>query len=233
MTQRYISYRRVSKQSQMESGLGLASQLAIIKHFYPTVEKDFCDVKTGASIDRPQLQAAIKYCKENNAILVVAKADRLSRNVRHALQIYDELETRIRFCDVPGDPPERFILTIHFAISERERELISIRIKAAIKVKKERGDPLGTQITINKDGKLMDRDRLKKANQNRKRQALEPDENIIRAIRFAQSLREQNMTFAEIATELNRHSFATSTGGKWSAGSVCRVVNRIKELAAA
>lgn len=226
--ERYIQYLRVSKKSQGESGLGLESQRAIIKHFYPDCEKEFCDIKSGATANRPELQKAIKYCIENDAYLVVAKVDRLSRNVRDALEIFDQLGGKIRFCDIPGIP-ERFILTIHLAIGERELELISIRIRAALEAKRKRGEPMGTKISVNKDGKLMDRDRLKKANAVRKRQALEPDENSIRAYSFAYELQQSGLTLEQIAIRLNRNKFYTSVGTKWSAGTVCRMMQRMKQ----
>lgn len=230
MAQRYVSYRRVSTEMQRD-GLGLEAQTAIIKHFYPQVEKDFCDIKSGGTADREQLKKAIKYCKEHDAIMVVAKADRLSRNVRDALAIYDDLKQNIRFCDIPGSPPERFILTIHWAISERERELISIRIRAALAIKKAKGEPLGLHMTHNKKGEPMDQNRLRKkeyrilAGEAAKIEA-QQNENNIRAREYAQSLRDSNATLDYIAHRLNQAKFASPQNKTWSKSTVHRLLKK-------
>jgi DNA invertase Pin-like site-specific DNA recombinase len=81
-------------------------------------------------------QKAIELCKKENAVLVIAKIDRLSRNTEDALWIYRELDGRLESCDIPN--LDKFALTLFMAIADRERELIGIRTKAALQEKKKR-----------------------------------------------------------------------------------------------
>lgn len=232
MEKKYVSYRRLSKLEEGKRGLGLEAQTEIINRYYPNIEKDFVEVKSGATaIDRPILQEAIKYCKENEAILVVAKTDRLSRSVMDALTIFDLLKGDVRFCDIPGDKPERFVITLFFAIAERERELISIRIRAALSILKAQGKKLGLHMTHNKEGKPMDQDRLKKKEYKKMagraaQIAAEQNENNIRAKEYAEALRREKNTYDYIAHRLNNSKFASPAGGKWQRGNVHRLLNR-------
>lgn len=225
-----IGYIRVSTRRQGDSGLGLESQEAIIKNFYPDCEEIFCDIMSGSTADRPELKRAIQYCKTHNATLVVAKADRLSRNVKDALEIYDQLNGNIRFCDIPGEP-EKFIITIHFAIAERELELISIRIRAALKARKARGLPLGLHILESKDGRKLDPQRLNKQkfrtdSADAKHQEAVTDPILIRAKQMAESLRAAQLPLHTIADKLNASHFTTRSGGAWSKGTVSRLLKR-------
>ncbi len=139
----YCLYARVSTKRQGDSGLGLQAQRDIVKHFYPDIHREFVEVRSGKNIqDRPILAEAIEYCLKHDMVLVVAKVDRLTRSTKDGLDILDRLKGRIRFCDLPGEP-DKFMLTLFFAFAERERELISIRTKGALKSAKERGKMLG------------------------------------------------------------------------------------------
>lgn len=230
---RYVSYRRLSKLEPGKEGLGLDAQATLIKHFYPDIEKDFKEVQSGATaIDRPVLQQAIKYCIENDAILVVAKADRLSRDVIDALTIFDKLKGNLRCCDLPGDPPERFMLTLWYAFAERERLIISLRITNALAEIKKKGRKLGLHMTHNKKGEPMDQNRLKDWRYKKKgAEALKmmaaQNENTIRAREYAAALRESGKSLDDIARRLNNAKFATPKGGKFSKGGVCRLLKKV------
>ena len=92
---KYVAYHRVSTKRQGESGLGIQGQQAIIRHFVRDGEiiAEFTEVASGDSmLKRPKLREAIDLVKKENATLVVAKADRLSRNALDALTLYDEIE---------------------------------------------------------------------------------------------------------------------------------------------
>ena len=138
----YVAYLRVSTQRQGTSGLGLQAQQEIIRKYLngssPVAE--FVEVESGRKSDRPKLHEALELCKKKKATLIVAKMDRLSRNVAFTSQLLDS-GIEIVFCDFPR--ANRLVLTIISAISEYEAGLIRQRTKAALQVKKEQGCQLG------------------------------------------------------------------------------------------
>lgn len=132
----YVLWRRVSTERQGESGLGLDAQVAIAKMF---MGKDpveiFTDVFSGTKLRQcKDLWAAIKLCKEKNYALVIAKSDRC-RNVQEALEILDAVgERNLIFCDLPSS--DRFILTVMFAMWERQAIMGRINTKLALAERK-------------------------------------------------------------------------------------------------
>lgn len=214
--QKYIAYYRVSTKKQGESGLGLESQINIVKNYYPNLIDEYIEIKSGKDIkNRPQLQEAIDQCKKLGAILVVAKLDRLARDVEDGRWVLDQLNGNLRICDYPGKP-DKMVFTIVLALAERERELISIRTKAAFKAKKIRGDKMGRPQCMTREGaKIGAMTNHIKANQN---------EANIKAKAVATGLRKEGKSLLEIARELNSNTFVTSTGGKWSATTVYRLL---------
>ena len=142
----FISWRRVSTKRQGKSGLGLEAQKNIIDYFVQNeggeLIADYCEVYTGTELANCiELRKAINHAKETDAILIIAKTDRF-RNTLEALQVLEEVgEQNIMFCDLPHT--DKFTLTLFFAIAEREALLISLRTKAALQAKKERGELTG------------------------------------------------------------------------------------------
>ena len=150
---KYVSWRRVSTKRQGQSGLGLKAQMQIIDYFVKDGDliADFCEVYTGKElVGCTELRKAIELCKKKNATLVIAKTDRF-RNAREALEIFDEMNENIIFCDLPES--NKFVLTIFFALAEQEAKLISIRTKAALNQLEEKG---GTKKLWAKNSKLND-----------------------------------------------------------------------------
>ncbi|MBR3467402.1 MAG: recombinase family protein [Bacteroidales bacterium] len=145
MSKKFISWRRVSTKQQGASHLGLEAQKSIIDHFVKVeggeLIADYSEVYTGTELSGcTQLRKAMKRCKKEGATLIIAKTDRF-RNTVEALQIFDEMEGDIYFCDLPAQ--EKFVLTLFFALAEREALLISIRTKSALAAKKARGEKTG------------------------------------------------------------------------------------------
>lgn len=143
---KYVSWRRVSTKRQGRSGLGLESQTDIINYF---VEKDsgeliadYCEIYTGKELCKcTELKKAISHARREGAKLIIAKTDRF-RNTLEALQILEEVgEGNIVFCDLPNT--DKFTLTLFFALAEREALLVSIRTKAALAAKRNRGELTG------------------------------------------------------------------------------------------
>lgn len=143
---KFISWRRVSTKKQGKSGLGLEAQTDIIKYFVEREQgeliADYCEVYTGTDLNScTELNKAIQQCKQEKAVLIIAKTDRF-RNTLEALQVLEKVgEQNIMFCDLPRT--DKFTLTLFFAIAEREALLIGLRTKAALKAKKERGELTG------------------------------------------------------------------------------------------
>ena len=141
-----VSYVRVSTTKQGQSGLGLdAQQAAVSQHIALTRAElvgEYVEVESGRKTDkaRPQLAAALAQCKKDKAVLVVAKLDRLARNVHF---ISGLMESKVKFLAL--DMPEANELSLHImaAFAEHEAKRISERTKAALAVAKSRGVVLG------------------------------------------------------------------------------------------
>lgn len=141
----YIAYYRVSTPRQGRSGLGLEAQQQAVRVFLhghgELIIESFTEIESGRKNDRPQLAAALDACRKNKAALVIAKLDRLARNVHF---ISGLMESGVEFIAV--DMPEANRLTIHIlaAVAEHERETISQRTKVALQAAKTRGTKLGS-----------------------------------------------------------------------------------------
>jgi DNA invertase Pin-like site-specific DNA recombinase len=144
-TRPYIAYFRVSTTRQGKSGLGLEAQQQAVSVFLhghrELIIEDFTEIESGRRNDRPQLAAALDACRKHKAVLLIAKLDRLARNVHF---ISGLMESGMEF--VAADMPEANRLTIHIlaAVAEHERDMISQRTKAALQAAKARGAKLGS-----------------------------------------------------------------------------------------
>ncbi len=222
---KYISYLRCSTKRQGESQLGLEAQRQIIAHFYPQVEKEFLEVRSGKNVsERPVLKQAIEYCLKNDCTLVVGKIDRLSRNVDDTRAILKQLNGNLRSCDLPGEI-DLFTLTLFAAFAERERTLISIRTKAALKVRKEtKGQwqyPKTVIAPVETENGIKFVPISEISAQSRKARALS-DQNNIRASSVIKIM-VRNTAIPLIVKHLNDNGFKTSTGGNFSYAQVQRL----------
>lgn len=223
----YVVYYRVSTKGQGESGLGLEAQKAMISSFLSPdqIAAEFTEVISAKVIpsERPELAAALEYAKQKGCGLAVAKIDRLSRVTEHALSIYQEMKGFLFSCDIPmtaGAAMDKFTLTIYMAIADRERELIGIRTKAALAMKKKQGHKLG------KPENLTAQARSKGA--EIRRENARNNEAWIQAAFEATARREKGMSFQAIANELNRKGFTTRKGKAFQPMTIKRLI--AKEL---
>ena len=143
-TPKFIAYYRVSTDRQGRSELGLEAQQQAVCDFLAgrgELIEFFTEIESGRKNDRPKLAAALDACRKHKATLVIAKLDRLARNVYF---ISGLMESGVEFVVV--DMPEANRLTIHIlaAVAEHEREMISQRTKVALKAAKARGIKLGS-----------------------------------------------------------------------------------------
>jgi DNA invertase Pin-like site-specific DNA recombinase len=144
MSQKLIAYYRVSTAKQGASGLGLEGQEAAVAEYARatggTLLRAYIEVETGKRADRPELAKALADAKRSKAVLVIAKLDRLARNV-HFLSGLMEAGVEFVCCDMPS--ANRLTLHIMAAVAEDEAKRISERTKAALAAYKARGGILG------------------------------------------------------------------------------------------
>lgn len=213
---KYIAYYRVSTQRQGISGLGLDAQKESVKRLIGSdvLVKEFTDVESGAKNNRPELLKAIELTQKSQAILVVAKLDRLSRNLTFISTLMD---SKVKF--ITCDFPEASNLTIHIfaSIAQWERERISERTKEALNQLKKKGVKLGSPKNLTDVSRRNSRVvRSLKAKQN---------QNNVRAKSLVKSLKKSGMNLSQIATELNQNGFKTAKDCKFGAEQVKRLLN--------
>lgn len=212
---RYVIYTRVSTAEQGKSGLGLEAQERDIHLFLQNFSEtpweiigEFQDVQSGKVDDRPELMKALQLARKERAELLVAKLDRLSRDVEFIARTIKQ--ATIRVASMPH--ADNFQLHIYAALAEQEREFISKRTKAALQVAKERGRQLGGL-----------RDKTMKRNVAIHEKARAEAEKVMKIVG---PLRSAGQTLAAIAGTLNDMEVRTSRGGRWTAMQVKRALDR-------
>lgn len=215
---KYIAYYRVSTQKQGQSGLGLEAQKNSVKAYLNGGNweclAEYVEVETGKgsnAIDkRPQLRAALESCKKQGATLIIAKLDRLARNVHF---ISGLMESKVKF--VACDLPEANELTLHVmaAFAEHEAKRISQRTKDALAVVKMRGVKLGKAGSAN----------LKSNIEERRAKASSFAEKLRGLI---EGFRLRGLSQRAMLMELNTLGITTPKGGLWSLIQLQRVMQR-------
>ena len=214
----YVAYYRVSTARQGRSGLGLAAQQHAAQQFARSqdgvIVEAFTDVESGKKDDRRQLEAAIARCKAGGYVLLIAKLDRLSRNVGFIFQLRD---SGVAF--QAADMPEANTLTIGIlaTLAQHERELISERTKKALAEKKRQGHRLG------KPENLTPQARQRGVATLREQAATHPDN--VKARHLAGLYRQQQLTYQAIADQLNTLGFRTRNGKSFHRMSVWQLLH--------
>lgn len=203
---RFVAYYRVSTDRQGKSGLGLEAQRKAVMDYLNggawALVADFVEVESGKHSDRPQLTAALEACRKHKAKLVIAKLDRLSRNLAFIATL---MESGVEFVAV--DNPHANKLTVHIlaAVAQHEREMISERTRAALQAAKRRGIKLGNP-------KLTEA--AKRAVESLKAAADRFAANVLPVIREIQAGGAASAN--AIAAKLNERGVKTARGGKWT-----------------
>lgn len=218
----YVAYLRVSTQKQGFSGLGIEAQKEIIENYlsHKNPIAEYIEVESGRKTERgrPKLKEALELCRKTGARLIVAKLDRLARNVAFLSQLLDS-DVDIVFCDFPQ--ANKMVLHILAAISQYEAELIATRTKQALAAKKAKGCTLGNPEHL--IGKLDEA--VAKSVETNKRKA-EENPNNKRAIAMLKVLTKERRTLQEMADYLNEQGFTTSNGYRFSRSSVHVLLKR-------
>lgn len=224
---RFVAYYRVSTDKQGRSGLGLEAQQQAVRQYLNggawELVAEFTEVESGKRDDRPQLAAALAACKKHKATLVIAKLDRLARNVSFIANL---MEAGTEFTAVDMPEANKLVLHIMAAMAQHEREAISARTKAALAAAKERRKkanlpPLGgfRGVVVN--------------------QAMGTEANAAKAREWAQGelgqeiakMKAAGSSLWEIAHSLNAMGVRTRRGGDWQAITVKRVLDKVGSTA--
>ncbi|MDA1023942.1 MAG: recombinase family protein [Proteobacteria bacterium] len=212
----FVAYYRVSTDKQGQSGLGLEAQRAAVLDFVnggaANLIAEYTETESGKRNDRPQLAEALQVCKKHKAKLVIAKLDRLARNVAF---ISNLMESGVDFVAV--DMPDANRLTVHIlaAVAEHEREMISQRTKAALQAAKARGVKLGCPNPI-KGSKV-----------GVAAQKAQADQFATNVVPIIQEIEASGVTsHLGISKVLNARGIPTARGGDWYAATVRNIRSR-------
>lgn len=212
MQKRYVAYLRVSTTRQGQSGLGLEAQREAVTRFVGDgrgeLLDEFVEVESGKLRDRPGLSAALALCRKTSACLIIARLDRLARNVAFVSSLMDG---GVEFVAVDAPYANRLMLHILAAFAEHEREMVSARTKAALHAAKARGVVLGANGSV--------------LGAKRQAEATAFARTLAGTVREAQA--EGLGTLQAISDRLNDLGLVTREGVRWSPGTTRRLLDRI------
>jgi DNA invertase Pin-like site-specific DNA recombinase len=219
----YITYYRVSTQRQGKSGLGLDAQKTQTESYVKTKKGEvigsYTEIESGKNNARPELRKAINHAKQNGAILLVAKLDRLSRDVSFIFALKSELDqARIDFevCDMPE--ANTLTLGIMSALAQHEREMISKRTKAGLMEAKKRGTKLGSPQNLTQEAREKGRIAITQKAINHQPSKF--------AYHFIKSLKEKGQSYQQITDSLNAEGYTTTEGKAFHPAQARRIFLR-------
>jgi DNA invertase Pin-like site-specific DNA recombinase len=216
-----IAYYRVSTARQGKSGLGIEAQKAAVQRFAEAeaieVIAERIEIETGKGADaldrRPELAAALAQARKAKCPVIVAKLDRLSRDVHF---ISGLMAHRVPFIVAElGADADPFMLHLYAALAEKERALISQRTKAALAAKKAAGARLGNPRAA---------EAAAKAHAANRAGADQFAANVLPIVREIQN--SGLTTLRDIAAALNARGVRTARGGQWHSTTVRNLLRR-------
>ena len=216
MSKNYIAYYRVSTARQGESGLGLESQKFNALQFAlgrGEIVAEYVEVESGRKCDREQLGNAIAHCKRTGSTLLIAKLDRLARNVFFVASL---MESKVDFVCLDNPNATPFVIHILAAVAEQEAKAISERTRSALASLKRRGVRLGNP-----------RPDVLKLNQGATNAKQTFAAKMAEIVKEIQSTGVQ--TLQGIADCLNRRGYQTRTGKTWYPASVRNLLAAITQ----
>jgi DNA invertase Pin-like site-specific DNA recombinase len=228
--ERYVAYYRVSTKKQGESGLGLEAQVRMVQGYARngSIVEEFTEKETGTSKrERPILAEAIEMCKETGAKLLIAKLDRLARDV-HFISSLSRTGVDFICCDNPN--ANKLTINLLASVAESEAEAISARTKAGLGSIKERIRKEGSYVSrsgrnitsLGTPENLTDEGRRKSGEVIKQR--FKNNRNTRMARPYASELKDKGLELIEIADKLNSNGFITATGRQFNKFSVYRLM---------
>lgn len=220
---KFIAYYRVSTDRQGRSGLGVEAQREAVTRYLNggnwQLLEEFVEVESGKRDDnRPQLAAALAACRKHKATLVIAKLDRLARNVAFIANLMD---SKVEFVAVDLPTANRLTLHIMAAFAEHEREMISARTRAALAIRKAQGVKMGNRTNL--------AEAQAKGAAAMKREADAFAANVLPVIDRIKKTTGVT-SFNAIAKALNERGVKTAKGGTWAAATVRNIMLRAPRL---
>jgi DNA invertase Pin-like site-specific DNA recombinase len=225
-----IAYYRVSTKRQGASGLGLDAQKTAVESFAKAnrgrIVAAYTEIESGKRADRPQLAQALAHARLAKATLVVAKLDRLARNVAFLAAL---IESGVDFVACDNQHANKLTLHILAAVAEAEREAISQRTKDALRAAKRKGAKLGSNRRGHWTGRedrreLGQRKATKAASVARTERAAESYAFILPSI---QEQRERGKTLKEIADRLTEQGHQTMAAKPFTPTMIHRLLARV------
>ncbi|MGR5455491.1 recombinase family protein [Vibrio alfacsensis] len=223
--QKFVIYYRVSTQQQGDSGLGIDAQKRDVQLFLQTYTKsnfqvlgEFTDIASGSTTSRPEYEVAVSMARHQNATILVAKLDRISRDVETIAGLIKRVDLKVA-CMPNAD---KFQLHLYAALAEQERDFISLRTKAALKEAKARGVKLGRPTTNDQLKQIIEASNVRKAHI---------------ANSFAEKIRDlvipmrsAGKSLQEIADAFNRMGMETQRGKSWTPAGVRNILTRLEAI---
>jgi len=211
---KFVQYLRVSTHKQGKFGNGMESQDRDISLFLssqnaPEVVGRYVEVDSGANAQRPQLHRALRHCRSTGAHLLASHVDRISRDVEFIAGLVKDPKIQIRVANLPN--ADTFQIHLFSALAFAEREFISRRTKSAMAVAKARGKKFGNP-------KIGAMNKIRKNKARKYAATVAP---------IAIPLREQGMTYQQIANTLNEMELKTASGSGFYPTQVKRIIDRV------
>jgi DNA invertase Pin-like site-specific DNA recombinase len=214
----FVAYHRVSTKRQGASGLGLEAQergiAAYLNQVRGTLLGAFTEVETGKRSDRPQLRKALALARKRKATLIVAKLDRLARNLHFVSSL---LEAGVEFKAADFPDASRIMIQILAAIAEYEAKLISDRTKAGLESRRRRGLPMGNVKNL-----VPGRSPAPALNRAKARAEAERLRPVI-----DQMKKDGITSLRQLRDTLNDKGYVTGRGGEWHTTTVARLLDRL------
>jgi DNA invertase Pin-like site-specific DNA recombinase len=218
-----IAYYRVSTERQRRSGLGIEAQRSTVHRFAQaeglTILSEYIEAESGKGSDalerRPKLGAALAAARAARCPVVVAKLDRLSRDVAFVANL---MAQRVPFMVAElGADADPFMLHLYAALAEKERRVIAERTRLALAAKKAAGAKLGNRQNLGEAAAL-----------GRRTLTIEADRLAANTLPIVLEIRASGVRgFGAIAAVLNRRAIRTARGGRWHVSTVRNLLRRV------
>jgi DNA invertase Pin-like site-specific DNA recombinase len=220
----FVTYLRVSTDRQGKSGLGLEAQrAAVLDHVTGKGEiaAEYVEIESGKKNERPQLARALAEAKRIGAVLLIAKLDRLARNVAFIANL---LESGVEIAAADMPEANRFLLHVMAAVAEHEAQAISDRTRAALAAAKARGVALGWSMPERRD------EQRQASRHGAAKNAQKAGLHAANVLPIMRQIAASGASLRQIAEALNSRGIKAARGGRWYAGTIRNVLARDRRV---